>query len=70
MPDATDADVPTRLSVEVRLMTEPCLWQWQIRDPLRGEIVESSWTSEWMAYESAEEAYEAGRRRLRGLRAA
>ena len=26
------------LSVEVQLMTEPCLWRWEIRDRVRGEI--------------------------------
>jgi hypothetical protein len=41
-----------RLSVEVRLMAEPCLWRWEIRDHERGEIVDSSWTREWMAYDS------------------
>jgi hypothetical protein len=53
-----------RLSVEVSLMDEPCLWRWQIRDRDRDEVVESSWTREWMAYESPEEAYRAGRQHL------
>jgi hypothetical protein len=56
-----------RLSVEVELMSEPCLWRWAIRDPERGVIVESSWTRDWMAYESSEEAERAGRQRLRSL---
>jgi hypothetical protein len=56
-----------RLSLEVELMSEPCLWRWEIRDPERGEVVESSWTREWMAYESPEEAERAGRQRLRLL---
>lgn len=56
-----------QLSVKVRLMTEPCLWRWEIRDPERGEIVDSSWTREWMAYDSPEEALRAGRRRLTSL---
>ena len=55
------------LSVEVRLMSEPCLWHWEIRDHDRDEIVESSWTREWMAYESSEEAERAGRQRLTSL---
>src|SRR5207245_11740183 len=55
------------LSVEVQLMTEPCLWRWEIRDRVRGEIVDSSWTREWMAYESPEEALHAGRQRLTSL---
>jgi hypothetical protein len=56
-----------QLSVEVRLMTEPCLWRWEIRDAKRGEIIDSSWTREWMAYDSPEEALRAGRQRLTSL---
>ena len=55
------------LSLEVQLMSEPCLWRWEIRDPERDVVVESSWTREWMAYESPEEAERAGRQRLRSL---
>jgi hypothetical protein len=55
------------LSLEVQLMSEPCLWRWEIRDRERGEVVESSWTREWMAYESPEEAERAGRQRLTSL---
>jgi hypothetical protein len=56
------------LTVAVRLMSEPCLWQWVIRDPTRDEAVADSWTSEWMAYESSDEAYRAGQARLTTLR--
>jgi len=56
-----------RLTVEVRLLPEPCLWAWEIRDPNRGGIVDSSWNAEWVAYDSPEEAYRAGRRRLSRL---
>jgi hypothetical protein len=55
------------LSVEVQLMNEPCLWRWEIRDRERGEIIDNSWTREWMAYESPEEALRAGRQRLTSL---
>ena len=55
------------LSVEVRLMTEPCLWRWEIHDRVRDEVVDNSWTREWMAYESREEALRAGRQRLTSL---
>ncbi len=58
-----------RLRVEVRLLPEPCLWCWEIRDRSRGELVESSWTAEWTAFDSAEEAYSAGRHRLADLAA-
>jgi len=57
---------PAPLTVEVRLLPDPCLWAWEIRDHDRGGVVDS-WNSEWTAYDSAEEAYRAGRRRLSGL---
>jgi hypothetical protein len=62
-----DATAPERLIVEVRLLPDPCLWAWEIRDRNRGGVVASSWDSEWTAYDSAEEAYSAGRRRLTRL---
>lgn len=55
------------LTVQVTLMSNPCLWRWEIRDAARGEVVDNSWTAEWMAYESSEEAYRAGRARLSAL---
>jgi hypothetical protein len=30
-----------QLSVEVQLMSEPCLWRWDIRDGERGEIIDT-----------------------------
>lgn len=56
-----------RLSVQVRLMDDPCLWRWEIRDQERGVVVDSSWTRDWVAYESLEEAERAGRQRLLAL---
>jgi len=56
-----------QLSVRVRLMAEPCLWRWEIHDAERGDIIDSSWTREWMAYDSPEEALRAGRQRLTAL---
>ena len=56
-----------RFRLTVQLMDDPCLWRWDIYDPARGGLVESSWSSEWAAYRSAEEAYQAGRERLRTL---
>jgi hypothetical protein len=58
---------PQHLSVEVQLMVEPCLWRWEIRDRERDVVVDSSWSREWMAYESPEEALRAGRQRLTSL---
>jgi len=47
------------------LLPEPCLWTWEIRDERRRQVVESSWAAEWKAFDSADEAYRAGERRLR-----
>jgi hypothetical protein len=55
------------LTVAVDLMSEPCLWRWEIRDPARGEVVADSWTNEWMAYESSDEALRAAQARLSSL---
>ena len=55
------------LTVQVTLMSNPCLGRWEIHDAARGELVDNSWTTEWMAYESSEEAYRAGRARLSAL---
>jgi hypothetical protein len=57
-------DPKRQLNVDVRLMSEPCLWRWEIRDAERGD---NSWTREWMAYDSPEEALRAGRQGLMSL---
>ena len=59
---------PRSLQVEVELMDDPCLWRWEIRDTTRNEVLIDSWTRDWAAYESREEAYRAGRDRLIQLR--
>lgn len=56
-----------RFRLEVRLMAEPCLWCWEIRDTVHGNVVNSSYTDEWMAYDSSEEALTAANSRLREL---
>ena len=56
-----------QLTVAVDLMSEPCLWRWEIRDPARDEVIADSWTHEWMAYESPDEALRAGSARLNAL---
>jgi hypothetical protein len=63
MSDVRDA----RLTVAVDLMAEPCLWRWEIRDPTRGKVVADSWTHDWMAYQSSDEALRAGQDRLTSL---
>ncbi len=56
-----------RFRVEARLMAEPCLWCWEIRDMVHGNVVNSSWADEWMAYASSDEALTAANIRLREL---
>jgi hypothetical protein len=56
-----------RFTVAVQLMAEPCLWRWEIHDPSQGQIVANSWSNEWMAYDSPDEAYRAGHEQLRAL---
>lgn len=63
MPQS-DAGSESHLQVTVELMDDPCLWRWEIRDPLEGKVVADSWTWDWTAYESREEAYRAARARL------
>ena len=55
---------PRTLKVEVELMDDPCLWRWAIRDPAHNEVLADSWTRDWTAFESREEAYRAGRAKL------
>lgn len=57
------------LDVRARLLPEPCLWCWEIVDR-GGTLIHSSWTAEWTAYVSREEALAAGRARLAELRSA
>lgn len=59
------------LDLRVRLLGDPCLWCWEIVDQYRGGVlVQSSWTGEWTAYETREEALGAGCGRLAELRRA
>jgi hypothetical protein len=58
-------DAGSHLHLEVRLLAEPALWCWEIRDRRSGQVIESSWATNWMAYESRAEAVAAGRERLR-----
>jgi hypothetical protein len=60
--------IPDGWMVEVRLLDDPSLWCWEILDTVQGAVVASSWTGEWIAYESREEARAAGLRWLTGLR--
>ena len=61
------SDRTEQLTVEVQLMADPALWCWEIRDQSGGRVLENSWTAEWNAYESSEEAYRAAQARQRSL---
>lgn len=55
-------------TLRVRLLSDPCLWCWEIADPHRNDgLLYSSWANEWSAYESREEALRAGQARLAEL---
>ncbi len=56
-----------RLTVRVNLMSEPCLWCWEIVDAKSGTLIESSWAAEWAGYASSHEAWSAGILRLNKL---
>ena len=56
------------LVLQVRLLAEPCLWYWKIRDGVDGLLVESSWANEWVGFASRTGAAAAGARRLAQLR--
>lgn len=56
-----------RLTLNVHLLAEPCLWCWEIVDREAGTLLESSWATEWTGYESSREATRAGLTRLMDL---
>jgi hypothetical protein len=59
-----------RLVVEVRLLSDPCLWCWEICDEDSGRVVASSWANAWVAFASRAEARAAGAKHLAKLRPA
>ena len=61
---------PSDLQIKVELMDDPCLWRWAILDPSCNEVVADSWSRDWTAYASRDEAFREGRARLSLLRPA
>jgi len=57
------------LVVEVRLLSDPCLWCWEICDEDSGRVVASSWADAWLGFASRAEARAAGARQLAELQA-
>jgi hypothetical protein len=56
-------ELTSALRVRVRLLDEPSLWCWEITDG-EGWVLASSFSEEWAAYATREEARAAGERRL------
>jgi hypothetical protein len=52
-----------RLVVDVKLLPQPCLWCWEIRDTRSGSV-ETSWERDWTAYDSPQQALAAGLERV------
>ncbi len=50
--------------IDVTLMADPCLWRWDILDEETRVVLHSSWTDDWVAYRSREDAESAARHRL------
>jgi len=55
-----DTNRGERFTVTVRLIPESSWWCWEIWDTVRGEVVESCWVRDWVAYDSREAALTAG----------
>lgn len=52
------------VTLSARYLEDSGLWCWEIHEAATGRFVDSSWSSDWMAYSSLEEAQAAGFRRL------
>lgn len=52
----------SRLVVDVKLLPQPCMWCWEIRDTTSGSV-ETSWERDWTAYDSPQQALTAGHAR-------
>jgi hypothetical protein len=50
-------------------LDEPALWCWEISDTATGQVVETSWSAEWAAYDSPADALAAGQQHLASLEA-
>lgn len=57
------------LTLSARFIGESALWCWEIHETATGRFIDSSWSSEWMAYGSPYEAQAAGLRRVAELTA-
>ena len=53
-----------RMVLHVRLLAEPSLWCWEIRDEGSAALIEGSWANWWTAYPSMDLARAAAEARL------
>jgi hypothetical protein len=44
------------LQIHARLLTDPPMWAVEVRDTATHEILWSSWTDEWTAYQTVDQA--------------
>jgi hypothetical protein len=49
-------ELSDQLTARARLLTDPPLWCWEVVDRRTGEVLDTSWDREWVAYPSPEEA--------------
>jgi hypothetical protein len=47
---------PPALQIHARLLSDPPLWAIEVRDGATAEILWSSWTDDWSAYATLDEA--------------
>jgi hypothetical protein len=58
---------PPALQIHARLLTDPPLWAIEVRDGVSCEILWSSWTDDWSAYATLEEAVQRADEIVAGL---
>ena len=58
----------TNVEVRARLLNDPPLWCWDLVESATGGVMESSWSRDWEAYRSRDEALRAGHEVLRHAR--
>jgi hypothetical protein len=54
----------TKVEIRARLLHDPSLWCWDLVEPASGAVMESSWSRDWEAYRSRDDALRAGRKVL------
>jgi hypothetical protein len=50
-----------KAKIQARLLDDPPLWCWELVDSMTCRVIASSWSDNWEAYGSRDEALRAGR---------